>query len=71
MNGADVDDAECGHIAQALSHNSSITRLGLAKNLIGKAEVMNVLNPDLVTGGEAIGENTNVKTNEDDFITNI
>lgn len=56
LNGADVDDDECGNLCAAMAHNRSVRTLGLAKNLIGKAELMNVVNPDLVTGGEALGE---------------
>lgn len=56
LHGADVDDNECGNLCRAIAHNKSLRSLGLAKNLIGKAELMNVVNPDLITGGEALGE---------------
>lgn len=56
LNGADVDDNECGNLCRAIAHNRSLRTLGLAKNLIGKAELMNVVNPDLITGGEALGD---------------
>eukprot|EP01038_Epipyxis_sp_PR26KG_P006849 gene6849-9376_t len=55
LNGADIDDDECNQLARAISNNKSIKTLGLAKNLIGSNELLNVLNPDLVTGGEALG----------------
>ena len=56
LNGADVDDVECKNIADAMSHNQSIKTLGLSKNLIGIDEALNVLNPSLITGGEALGD---------------
>lgn len=62
LNGADVDDNECGNLAAAISENKSIRTLGLAKNLIGQAELLNVVYPDLVTGGEALGEMLKVNT---------
>mmetsp|Transcript_5234 Transcript_5234/g.11448 ORF Transcript_5234/g.11448 Transcript_5234/m.11448 type:complete len:1188 (+) Transcript_5234:1048-4611(+) len=62
LNGADVDDEECKNIAEAISHNQSIRTLGLQKNLIGAAEMVNVLNPDLITGGEALGEMIRMNT---------
>jgi len=55
LNGADVDDYECCNIAEAISYNYSIKTLGLSKNLIGASELLNVLHPNLITGGEAIG----------------
>lgn len=55
LNGADVDDYECCNIAEAISYNYSIRTLGLAKNLIGASELLNVLHPTLITGGESLG----------------
>jgi Ran GTPase-activating protein (RanGAP) involved in mRNA processing and transport len=55
LNGADVDDQECRNLAEAISLNKSIKTLGLSKNLIGNDELLNVLNPSLITGGEALG----------------
>jgi hypothetical protein len=55
LNGADVDDYECCNIAEAISYNLSIRTLGLAKNLIGASELLNVLHPTLITGGESLG----------------
>lgn len=56
LNGADVDDGECKNLAEAISFNKSIKTLGLSKNLIGSDELLNVLNPSLITGGEALGD---------------
>jgi hypothetical protein len=36
--------------------NKSITSLSLSNNMIGSAELMNVVDPDLITGPEALGE---------------
>lgn len=36
--------------------NKSITNLSLSNNQIGAAELMNVVDPDLITGPEALGE---------------
>jgi len=55
LNGADVDDYECCNLAEAISYNYSIRTLGLAKNLIGASELLNVLHPTLITGGESLG----------------
>lgn len=55
LNGADIDDNECKNIADAMSLNKSIKTLGLSKNLIGNDELLNVLNPSMITGGEALG----------------
>ncbi|RYH11471.1 hypothetical protein EON65_38750 [archaeon] len=62
LNGADVDDGECANIAAAIAQNKSIRTLGLAKNLIGQAEMLNVVYPDLITGGEALGDMLKVNT---------
>jgi Ran GTPase-activating protein (RanGAP) involved in mRNA processing and transport len=55
LNGADVDDSECKNIAIAVTKNKSLRTLSLAKNLIGKTELLNILHPELITGGEALG----------------
>jgi len=62
LNGADVDDGECKNLADAISYNKSIKTLGLNHNLIGTAEMVNVLKPALVTGGEAIGDMLRLNT---------
>ena len=56
LDAADVDDNECCNLAQAILENESIEILSLRNNLIGKDELLNVVNPDLETGGEALGE---------------
>mmetsp|Transcript_15285 Transcript_15285/g.25407 ORF Transcript_15285/g.25407 Transcript_15285/m.25407 type:complete len:1484 (+) Transcript_15285:120-4571(+) len=56
LDAADVDDSECGNLAQAIMENKSIEMLSLRNNLIGKDELLNVVYPDLETGGEALGE---------------
>jgi Ca2+-binding EF-hand superfamily protein/Leucine-rich repeat (LRR) protein len=56
MDGADVDDVECAHIAEAMKHNSSIHSLSLSHNKIGEMELLNVVKPDLITGGEGMGD---------------
>eukprot|EP01040_Poterioochromonas_malhamensis_P006668 gene6668-7183_t len=56
LNGADIDDNECCSLALAISKNHSVKTLSLANNLIGKNELLNVLHPDLITGGEALGD---------------
>lgn len=62
LNGADVDDGECRNLAEAISVNKSIKTLGLSKNLIGSDELLNVLNPSLITGGEALGSMLRLNT---------
>lgn len=52
---ADIDDHECADFMCAVRNNRSLTTLSLSNNLIGDAESFNTLNPDFVTGGEAIG----------------
>jgi len=54
INGSDVDDKECVALVEALKRNSTIIQLGLAKNKIGESELLNVVIPDIVTGGEAL-----------------
>ena len=54
INGSDVDDKECVELVDALKRNSTIIHLGLAKNKIGESELLNVVMPDIVTGGEAL-----------------
>ncbi len=54
INGSDVDDKECVALVDALKRNSTIIQLGLSKNKIGESELLNVVIPDIVTGGEAL-----------------
>ncbi|CAM9653958.1 unnamed protein product [Chrysoparadoxa australica] len=53
---ADIDDYECAEFMEACKSNTSIQHLDLARNFIGTAETINFLNPDFVTGGEAIAD---------------
>lgn len=55
LSKADVDDQECAEFMDAVRSNKSLTALCLSHNLIGDAEIFNTVNPDLITGGEAIG----------------
>ena len=55
LDGADVDDVECTHIAEALTMNQSLLSLSLKNNKIGTAELQNVATPNFVTGGEGLG----------------
>ena len=64
---ADVDDGECVRFIEALRTNKNLTSLDLSKNSIGIDEALNVVNPDLFTGGEAIAamlacEDCNIKS---------
>jgi Ca2+-binding EF-hand superfamily protein/Ran GTPase-activating protein (RanGAP) involved in mRNA processing and transport len=55
LDGADVDDVECTHIADALIVNETLLSLSLKNNKIGTAELQNVATPNFVTGGEGLG----------------
>lgn len=55
LDGADVDDIECTHIAEALTMNTTLLSLSLKNNKIGTAESQNVATPNFVTGGEGLG----------------
>ncbi|OQS06210.1 hypothetical protein THRCLA_01739 [Thraustotheca clavata] len=57
---ADIDDHECAAFMTAFESNKSVLDLRLSRNRIGEAENLNVVQPDLVTGGEAIGSMLNV-----------
>ncbi|GMH46804.1 hypothetical protein TrLO_g5454 [Triparma laevis f. longispina] len=54
LSHADVDDGECFRFIEALATNQTLTSLDMSNNLIGSDENLNVVNPDLITGGEAI-----------------
>ena len=54
LSNGDVDDGECFRFIEALATNNTLTNLDLSNNLIGSDENLNVVNPDLITGGEAI-----------------
>ncbi|ETV96818.1 hypothetical protein, variant [Aphanomyces invadans] len=57
---ADIDDSECAAFMVAFEANKSVVQLRMSRNRIGEAENLNVVQPDFVTGGEAIGGMLNV-----------
>ncbi|CAM9343850.1 unnamed protein product, partial [Scytosiphon promiscuus] len=56
LRSADVDDDECCDLMEAISRNHSLTRLDVSENKIGQNEMLNAVQPDVVTGGEGIAE---------------
>ena len=56
MENADIDDFECGDLMEALKINKSLKSLDLKDNLLGEKEQLNVVMPELLTGGEAIAD---------------
>ena len=52
----DVDDGEACNLCQAFCENKSVRTLGLASNKIGNNEMLNSVQPDFKTGGEAVAE---------------
>ncbi|RLN49669.1 hypothetical protein BBJ29_001220 [Phytophthora kernoviae] len=54
VDNADIDDHECASFMTAFEKNQTIKRLWMSRNCIGKAENLNVVQPDFTTGGEAI-----------------
>jgi hypothetical protein len=58
MQSADVDDFECARFVLALQNNRSsrLQELDLTRNLLGAAEELNTVMPELVTAGEAFAE---------------
>lgn len=53
---SDIDDSECHMFVEALKYNSSLIDLDLSNNKIGQAETLNTVQPDYITGGEAIAD---------------
>ena len=53
LSHADIDDFECADFMEAISSNTSLVLISLSDNLIGDAEILNIVNPELITGGEA------------------
>jgi len=51
---SDIDDDECHMFVDALTGNMVLEELDLGSNKIGQVEMLNVLQPDIITGGEAI-----------------
>ncbi|KAF0719345.1 Aste57867_1105 [Aphanomyces stellatus] len=56
LSHCDIDDGEVLAFAEALCTNKSCHVLDLSRNLIGTNEALNVVQPDLTTGGEALAE---------------
>lgn len=56
LRNADVDDNECALFVEALLGNTTLIELNLSQNVIGKSENLNTVQPDLITGGEALGD---------------
>ena len=56
LQNADVDDYECEKFITSLYNNSTLTYIDLSSNKIGSAEALNVVKPNLITGGESIAE---------------
>jgi len=56
MQTADVDDFEAEAFLSAVMENRSLTELDLSSNLIGGAENLNTVYPDLITGSEALAD---------------
>jgi len=54
LSGADLDDGECVEFIEALATNRNLTDLDMSRNIIGSDESLNVVQPELTTGGEAI-----------------
>eukprot|EP00605_Chrysophyceae_sp_TOSAG23-4_P001328 GSChrysophyteH1.ASY1.ANO1.1445.1 assembled CDS len=58
MRNADVDDFECERFVTAIRNNtkSNLKEVDLSQNLLGSAEQLNVVMPELTTAGEAFAE---------------
>ncbi|KAG1686571.1 hypothetical protein DVH05_010860 [Phytophthora capsici] len=56
VDNADIDDHECAAFMTAFEKNQSIRHLWMSRNCIGKAENLNVVQPNFTTGGEAIAK---------------
>ena len=53
---ADIDDFECERFLNAIKGNMTLKELDLSNNLLGSAENLNTVMPDLITSGEALAE---------------
>jgi Ran GTPase-activating protein (RanGAP) involved in mRNA processing and transport len=53
---SDIDDHECQLFVTALTGNTTLEELDMSSNLIGQAELMNTVHPELITGGEALAD---------------
>ncbi|EQC29770.1 hypothetical protein SDRG_12541 [Saprolegnia diclina VS20] len=56
LSTCDIDDGELIPFADAMKTNRICTTLNLSRNLIGTSEALNAVQPDLVTGGEALAD---------------
>ena len=56
LENANVDDYEGAMFIKALGENGTLTELDLSRNLIGGAEILNSVKPDLVTAVESLAE---------------
>ncbi|KAG9399729.1 NLR, CARD domain-containing protein 3 [Aphanomyces cochlioides] len=56
LSQCDIDDNEVLGFAKALCANKTLHNLDLSRNFIGSNEALNVVQPDLTTGGEALAE---------------
>jgi hypothetical protein len=56
LSDANIDDGECASFVEVLMNNRHLKELDLSKNLLGKDENLNTVQPDFTTGGEALSE---------------
>jgi hypothetical protein len=56
MSNANIDDGECARFVEVLLRNVHLKELDLSRNLLGKDENLNAVQPDFVTGGESLSE---------------
>jgi len=56
LSNANIDDYECEQFMIQLKNNYTLTEIDMSSNLIGSAEQLNVVQPDFITGGEAIAD---------------
>jgi Ran GTPase-activating protein (RanGAP) involved in mRNA processing and transport len=56
LKSSDIGDSECHKFVAALAGNTDLEDLDLSNNIIGQTETLNILQPDLITGGEALAE---------------
>jgi Ran GTPase-activating protein (RanGAP) involved in mRNA processing and transport len=56
LKNANVDDFEGAMFIRSLQNNKTLTELNLSNNLIGGAEILNVVQPDLITAVESLAD---------------
>ena len=73
LSNADLDDNEARVMVHGLALNNSLKLLDMSRNQIGISESLNVVQPDFVTGGEAIAEclETNISLETLDLSWNL